>query len=343
LKGGEKVEKMTLFFLKAILFAICFLGGFSIAGALKIANTMAWIPYLGGLIGLIGAVIILEVEKYIKKAPLGSSIGGATGLILGLVVARLLMFPFECFRDEAFLHYLILLSLSGIFGYLGLALGSSKAGEIGKFTASALIPSALSKNLSRYILDTSVIIDGRIADICETGFVEGTLIIPQFILQELHHIADSNDSLKKIRGRRGLDVIEKIQKQKDLEIIFLDQNPLKDNVDAKLVDLALELRGTIITNDFNLNKVAELRGVKVLNLNKLANALKPAVLPGEVLNAQIIREGKTPGQGIAYMDDGTMIVVENARRHIGRTIEVVVTSVLQTGTGRMIFTEIKNG
>ena len=140
------------------------------------------------------------------------------------------------------------------------------------------------------------------------------MIIPQFILQELHHIADSNDPLKKIRGRRGLDVIEKIQKQKDHEVIILDQNPTKDNVDAKLVDLALELNGTIITNDFNLNKVAELRGVKCLNLNKLANALKPAVLSGEVLTVQIIREGKTQGQGIAYMDDGTMVVVENARQ-----------------------------
>ncbi|MFH0787118.1 MAG: PIN domain-containing protein [Pseudomonadota bacterium] len=337
------MEKKTLFFLKALLLAICLLGGYSIAGYLMSADTMPWIPYLGGLFGLIVAVVILGVEKQIKKAPLGSSLGGVLGLVLGLVIGRLLMFPFECFRNEAFLHYFILLSLSSISGYLGMALGSSKAGEIGKLTASALIPPALSKNLSRYLLDTSVIIDGRIADICETGFVEGTLIIPQFILQELHHIADSSDPLKKIRGRRGLDVIEKIQKQKDLEVMILDQNPPKDNVDAKLVDLAMELRGTIITNDFNLNKVAELRGVKVLNLNKLANALKPAVLPGEVLNAQIIREGKTSGQGIAYLDDGTMIVVENARRHIGRTIEVVVTSVLQTGTGRMIFTEIKNG
>jgi len=334
---------MTRFLLKAILIIICLIGGFSIASYFKAVKDIPWIPYLGALIGLIGAFIILEAEKQIKKAPFHSSLGGVTGLVLGLVVARLLMFPFDCFRNDAFLHYLILLSLSGIFGYLGLTLGSDKAEEIGKFASSTLIPSTLSKNLNRYLLDTSVIIDGRIADICETGFVEGTLIIPQFILQELHHIADSNDSLKKIRGRRGLDVIEKIQKQKNLEVMILDQNPPKDNVDAKLVDLALELRGTIITNDFNLNKVAELRGVKVLNLNKLANALKPAVLPGEVLNAQIIREGKTPGQGIAYMDDGTMVVVENARRHIGRTIEVVVTSVLQTGTGRMIFTEIKNG
>ncbi len=340
MKGGEIVNQ---FLLKALLIIICLIGGFFISGRLFETEAIPWIPYLGAFLGLVLAIMVLEIEKQFKKIPLRSSLGGVTGLVLGLVVARLLMFPFDCFRTDTFLHYFILLSLSGIFGYLGLALGSTKAGEIGKFADSALFPSTLSKNQNRYLLDTSVIIDGRIADICETGFVEGTLIIPQFILQELHHIADSNDSLKKIRGRRGLDVIEKIQKQKDLEVMILDRNPPKDNVDAKLVDLALEMHGTIITNDFNLNKVAELRGVKCLNLNKLANALKPAVLPGEVLNAQIIREGKTPGQGIAYMDDGTMVVVENARRHIGRTIEVVVTSVLQTGTGRMIFTEIKNG
>ncbi|OGP52391.1 MAG: twitching motility protein PilT [Deltaproteobacteria bacterium RBG_13_43_22] len=340
MKGGERVNQLIL---KAILILICLIGGYIISDHIGNTEEIPWTPYLGAFLGLILSVIILEVEKQIKKAPLRRSLGGVTGLVLGLVVARLLMFPFDFFRNDVFLHYLILVFLSGIFGYLGLTLGSNKAEGIGKLANSALFPSPLSKNLSRYLLDTSVIIDGRIADICETGFVEGTLIIPQFILQELHHIADSSDSLKKIRGRRGLDVIEKIQKQKDQEVIILDQNPPKDNVDAKLVDLALELNGTIITNDFNLNKVAELRGVKCLNLNKLANALKPAVLSGEVLTVQIIREGKTPGQGIAYMDDGTMVVVENARRHIGKTIEVVVTSVLQTGTGRMIFTEIKNG
>ncbi len=334
---------MNHYFLKAFLFLICLLGGYFITGYLGGTQAPIWFPYLGALFGLIIALIILGIEKQIKKAPLRRSLGGVTGLVLGLLVARLLMFPFECLRNDAFLYYLILVFLSGILGYLGLNLGGIKSEEIGRLANSALIPSNLSKSLSRYLLDTSVIIDGRIADICETGFIEGTLIIPQFILQELHHIADSNDFLKKTRGRRGLDVIEKIQKQKGQEVIILDQNPPKDNVDAKLVDLALELNGTIITNDFNLNKVAELRGVKCLNLNKLANALKPAVLSGEVLTVQIIREGKTPGQGVAYMDDGTMVVVENARRYIGRTIEVVVTSVLQTGTGRMIFTEIKNG
>jgi uncharacterized protein YacL len=337
------VKKVSQYLLKTILIVICLLGGYFITGHFKGTQDVPWLPFLGAFAGLILSAIILVAEKQIRKAPLRRSLGGVTGLVLGLLVARLLMFPFDCFRNDAFLHYLILVFLSSILGYLGLTLGGSKAEEIGRFANSALIPAPLSKNRSRYLLDTSVIIDGRIADICETGFIEGTLIIPQFILQELHHIADSNDPLKKIRGRRGLDVIEKIQKQKEQEVIILDQNPPKDNVDAKLVDLALELNGTIITNDFNLNKVAELRGVKCLNLNKLANALKPAVLSGEVLTVQIIREGKTPGQGIAYMDDGTMVVVENARRHIGKTIEVVVTSVLQTGTGRMIFTEIKNG
>lgn len=334
---------MEHIFLKAFLFFICVMGGFFITRHIWGTQDTPWFPYLGALLGLIISGIVLEIEKQIKKTPLRRSLGGVIGLALGLLVARLLMFPFDWFRNDAFLYYLVLVFLSGILGYLGLTLGGSKAEEIGRLANSALIPSTISKNISRYLLDTSVIIDGRIADICETGFIEGTLIIPQFILQELHHIADSNDPLKKTRGRRGLDVIEKIQKQKDHEVTILDQNPSKDNVDAKLVDLALELNGTIITNDFNLNKVAELRGVKCLNLNKLANALKPAVLSGEVLTVQIIREGKTQGQGIAYMDDGTMVVVENARKHIGRTIEVVVTSVLQTGTGRMIFTEIKNG
>jgi uncharacterized protein YacL len=334
---------MNQYLYKILLMGACIIIGFFITDHLLGTRKIPWVPYGGAILGLVVAAAILGIEKKIKKIPVRNSLGGVIGLVLGLVVARLLMFPFDCFRSDALLYYFILLSFSSICGYLGMSYGSAKAEEIGRLTSSTILPAAPTKNKSHYLLDTSVIIDGRIADICETGFIQGVLIIPQFILQELHHIADSNDSLKKIRGRRGLDVIEKIQNQKDLEVIILDQNPSKDNVDAKLVDLALELQGTVITNDFNLNKVAELRGVKVLNLNKLANALKPAVLPGEILNVQIIREGKTPGQGIAYMDDGTMIVVENARRHIGRTLEVIVTSVLQTGTGRMIFTEIKNG
>ncbi len=334
---------MNQLVMRILLGVLCVLVGFFLTSRLPWASDLPWLPWTGGLAGLLLTLLLLGVEKWMKKIPTRTLVGGITGFLLGLVVARLLMFPFDCLNQDSLLRYLILILLSGVLGYLGLILGSSKAEDISRLADKALLPSTYGKSLSRYILDTSVIIDGRIADICDTGFIKDPLIVPQFILQELHHIADSSDPLKKIRGRRGLEVIEKIQKQKDQTLIILDRNPPKDNVDAKLVDLALELNAIIISNDYNLSKVAELRGVKCLNLNKLANALKPAVLSGEVLNVQIIREGKTPGQGVAYMDDGTMVVVENARRFIGRNIEVVVTSVLQTGTGRMIFSEVKNG
>lgn len=329
--------------LRILLIFLCGSGGYLLGGHIQGGPGLGWAQAVGAVAGLVFAFLIMEWEKILKKTPTRTMLGAIIGFVLGLVVARLLMFPFECFRDAAVLRYAVLILLSASLGYLGLRLGSLKAQDLGRLANKALLPATLSRTPSRYLLDTSVIIDGRIADICETGFIEGTLIIPQFILQELHHIADSVDPLKKVRGRRGLDIIEKIQKKNEPQVIILDQNPPKDNVDAKLVDLALELQATIMTNDFNLSKVAELRGIKCLNINKLANALKPAVLSGEVLTVQIIREGKTPGQGVAYMDDGTMVVVENARRHIGRSIDAVVTSVLQTGTGRMIFAELKNG
>ncbi|MDP1762084.1 MAG: TRAM domain-containing protein, partial [Deltaproteobacteria bacterium] len=193
------------------------------------------------------------------------------------------------------------------------------------------------------ILDTSVIIDGRIADIAETGFLEGTFIVPKFILEELQYIADSPDDLRRTRGRRGLDILKRLQQHNRLKVEFVEDDIPKAGVDSKLVALALKLRAKVMTNDFNLHKVAELQGIEVLNINQLANAMKPAVLPGECLHVQILREGKSQGQGIAYLDDGTMVVIENARRFIGREVEVAVTSVLQTTAGRMIFSEIKNG
>ena len=192
------------------------------------------------------------------------------------------------------------------------------------------------------ILDTSVIIDGRVADICETDFLEGPLIIPQFVLQELQHIADSADNLKRARGRRGLDILNRMQKGDTVEVKVVDEDyPDIKEVDAKLIALAREMNAKIVTNDFNLNKVAQLQGVPVLNINQLANALKPMVLPGEVLHLQIMREGKEQGQGVAYLDDGTMVVVENASRHLGQEVEASVTSILQTTAGRMIFTTLK--
>ena len=188
------------------------------------------------------------------------------------------------------------------------------------------------------VLDTSVIIDGRIADICETGFLDGTLVVPQFVLRELQQVADSSDSLKRNRGRRGLDILQKIQKMAGVHVQIVETDfPEVREVDLKLIELARKMSGKIVTNDFNLNKVAQLRGVAVLNINELANSLKPVVLPGEVLRVFVIKEGKEQGQGVAYLDDGTMVVVDQGRKALGRTIEVTVTSVLQTTAGKMIF------
>ena len=198
------------------------------------------------------------------------------------------------------------------------------------------------KNHPLKILDTSVIIDGRVADICQTGFLEGTIVIPQFVLEELQHIADSSDVLKRNRGRRGLDILNRIQKELAIKVeIYEGDFEEISEVDSKLVKLAKITNGILVTNDFNLNKVCELQNVSVLNINDLANAVKPVVLPGEELTVQVIKDGKEYHQGVAYLDDGTMIVVEEGREYIGKRIEVLVTSVLQTSAGRMIFAKPK--
>jgi len=232
-----------------------------------------------------------------------------------------------------FLHSVILLALP----YLGLVIGGRKGEWLEPGNLVNLFRSAGPRK--RYkILDTSVIIDGRIADICETGFMDGTLVIPQFVLKELQLVADSSDSMKRNRGRRGLDILQKIQKMAGVDVTISDMDfPDVREVDLKLIELARALQGKIVTNDFNLNKVAQLRGVEVLNINELANSLKPVVLPGEIMKVFILKEGKEYNQGVAYLDDGTMVVVDNARKMIGRTIDVVVTSVLQTTAGKMIF------
>jgi uncharacterized protein YacL len=218
---------------------------------------------------------------------------------------------------------------------VGVKVGLQKGQE---FTLQSLGTLKGTEEESFKILDTSVIIDGRIADICETGFIEGVFVIPQFVLRELQHIADSPDAVKRTRGKRGLEILHRMQKSVDLEVRISDQDfPRIKEVDAKLVELGKKTNGTIITNDANLNKVAELQGINVLNINALANALKPIVLPGEEINVYVLKEGKESGQGVAYLDDGTMVVVENGRRFMGRSLDVVVTSVLQTTAGRMIF------
>jgi uncharacterized protein YacL len=236
-------------------------------------------------------------------------------------------------RRVEFLQSFILIVLP----YLGLVLGG-KHGEWLEPARLMTLFRAAGPERRYKILDTSVIIDGRIADVCETGFIDGTLVVPQFVLKELQLVADSGDSLKRNRGRRGLDILQKVQKMSGIEVSISDLDfPDVREVDLKLIELARALQGKIVTNDFNLNKVAQLRGVDVLNVNELANSLKPVVLPGEIMKVFILKEGKEYNQGVAYLDDGTMVVVDNARKMISKTIDIVVTSVLQTTAGKMIF------
>ncbi|MEN6466483.1 MAG: PIN domain-containing protein [Syntrophaceae bacterium] len=282
------------------------------------------------------------MEQGIRKVSLRIIFGGVLGTVTGLVIALLLAYGlnYASLWEKQEIGPFIYILLASILGYLGLVIGSKKSEEFSlPFFGSSSKPV---KSGDYRILDTSVIIDGRIADICETGFIEGNLVVPRFVLEELQHIADSSDSMKRSRGRRGLDILNRMQKAGGINIEIVDQDfPKIKGVDGKLVALAKKAGGKILTNDFNLNKVAELQGIKILNVNDLANALKPVVLPGETMVVKVIKEGKEPGQGVAYLDDGTMVIVDNAVKHQGETVEVTVTSVLQTTAGRMIFSELK--
>ncbi|MHC1745385.1 MAG: PIN/TRAM domain-containing protein [Syntrophobacteraceae bacterium] len=257
-------------------------------------------------------------------------------------MAKLIAYGFTLLENSA-IRVAIFIVLSCIFGYIGMVLGSIKVEELRLPNWSWLVRGGGRGGPAGKILDTSVIIDGRVADIVETGFMSGVLVLPEFVLQELQHIADSSDPTRRVRGRRGLDVIKRLQQEKRIEV-RIDRQDFDNlnEVDAKLVALALRLNAKIVTNDYNLAKVAEVQGIQVLNINQLANALKPVVLPGEVLRLQILREGKEQGQGIAYLEDGTMVVVENASRLLGKEVEVSVTSILQTTAGRLIFTTLKD-
>lgn len=327
--------------LRLLLVVACSVSGYLLASHLPTTHTLGiWIKWVGALAGFIFALLALSIEKIIKKAPLKVIFGGTFGLFLGLVIAQLLGYAFSGLQNST-IRISISVILSCVFGYMGLVLGGKKVEEF-KWPGWGFFAKGSQKKDGGKILDTSVIIDGRVADICETDFLEGPLVIPQFILQELQHIADSADSLKRARGRRGLDILNRMQKGDTVEVKVVDDDyPDIKEVDAKLIALAREMNAKIVTNDFNLNKVAQLQGVPVLNINQLANALKPMVLPGEVLHLQIMREGKEQGQGVAYLDDGTMVVVENASRHLGEEVEASVTSILQTTAGRMIFTTLK--
>jgi uncharacterized protein YacL len=294
-------------------------------------------PLINLALGVSLAVLAVGVEVFLRGTPvtqlLGAFLGAAVGLLLAKGLSEALFWIDHRDQRVAFLHSFILL----IFPYFGLIVGARKGEWLEPSRLMTLFRNAGPERHYK-ILDTSVIIDGRVADLCDTGFIDGTLVIPQFVLKELQLVADSSDSMKRNRGRRGLDILQKIQKMTGVEVVISDVDfPDVREVDLKLIELARTLSGKIVTNDFNLNKVAQLRGVDVLNINELANALKPVVLPGELMKVFILKEGKEYNQGVAYLDDGTMVVVDNARKMISKTIDIVVTSVLQTTAGKMIF------
>jgi uncharacterized protein YacL len=260
------------------------------------------------------------------------------GLLLAAMVGLFLA------RLPWYLGFVISLVVAVVFSYWGVTIGLNRRNEMVALilgparAAGAGVGPASRRRTSETLLDTSVIIDGRITDIAQTGFIEGRLLVPHFVLAELQYIADSSDPLRRNRGRRGLEVLNLLQKEPLVDIEFIDEDvPEVNEVDAKLIRLARKRQAAIMTNDYNLNRVAQLEGVRILNLNNLANALKPVVIPGEEMEVLVIKEGKEQNQGVGYLDDGTMIVVENGRRFINQTISVVVTSVLQTSAGRMIF------
>lgn len=295
-------------------------------------------PWISAGAGGLIAVCIIVFELRIRRATLKTLIGAAVGSILGILGAYLigsLIDRQDSIDPEA--KTFLTLSLTFFMAYVGLMVGAAKGDYLDLSALGGIFSDKVARRDLK-ILDTSVIIDGRIADVAETGFLTGSLIIPQFILRELQQVADSPDSSKRQRGRRGLDMLNRLQNNSSLDIQIVETDfPSVREVDLKLIELGKQLDAVIVTNDFNLNKVSQLRGVSVLNINELANALKPVVLPGEAMRVFILKEGKEYNQGVAYLDDGTMVVVDNARRLIGKNADIAVTSVLQTTAGKMIF------
>jgi uncharacterized protein YacL len=292
--------------------------------------------------GLIGGfalgILAVAIEYCLKWIPSKNIVLGTLGFCAGLATSWLILYTFVTI-GEMRIPYFPQTAFSLVMGYLGFAIAVKHAPQIQMSDSNIVFNRAASRDVK--ILDTSVIIDGRIADLCETGFISGKLMIPHFVLNELQRIADSSDSLKRKRGRRGLDVLNNLQTSAyvTVQITHKDYTNIKE-VDAKLVKLGEELTASVLTTDFNLNKVAEIQGVQVLNINDLANALKPVVLPGEDLRIFLVKEGKEYNQAVGYLDDGTMVVVDNGRKHINQKVDVMVTSVLQTSAGKMIFTKM---
>jgi len=355
---------MGVWLLRGVFILVCGFVAFQVAVSFpvtvsepeKAPKWLVLVPYLISVAGATFGAVLVAVERLVRRKPVVDKlVPPAVGLILGLVTGYFLtryVVEFwwapsgdagdiaETALTEAISAYLTI-GLMLVFGFFGLSLGMAGAPKTDELVERAFIKGR-GKSSSPKILDTSTIIDGRIADICDSGFMEGTLIIPRFVLRELQNIADSADPLRRARGRRGLDMLNKIRESTDKIDVEIYEVELQDNekVDTKLVEMAKRLDAKIITNDFNLNKVAQIDKVSVLNVNDLANAVKPAVLPDEQMIVKVMKEGKEPGQGIGYLDDGTMVVVDGGKSYMSREIRVVVTSVLQTAAGKMIFAKV---
>ncbi len=335
---------MTLAFIRSFFVIISTIVGYQI-GILLTTFSPYW-PISAAAIGFLISLIIILAEFSMRKVSLSGLSAGVFGFVFGLLMAKLITDSFilkSINQMNETLALVMQVVLTLIFCYFGMTLAIR-----GKDEFNLIIPYVKFTRQDRRdditIIDTSVIIDGRIIDLCETGFIGGRFIVPRFVLRELQQIADSSDSLKRNRGRRGLDILNKMQKNVKMDVKIHEEDfPDIIETDAKLVKLTKLLRGRVFTNDYNLNKVAELQGVQVLNINELSNALKPVMLPGEVVEVKVVKEGKEHNQGIGYLDDGTMIVVEGGRQLIGQRKKVAVTSVLQTAAGRMIFAKAING
>lgn len=331
---------MTLLFIRIFFVILSTVIGF-FTGTSFISSEIKW-GFIGAIAGFFAAIILITFESWMRKISVRNLSAAVFGLIFGLFMSWVLTSAIKLIPMDPRAFSTIQITLTLIFCYLGMVIAIR-----GKDEFNLVIPYVKFTRQDQrdevILLDTSVIIDGRIADICSTKFIEGRMVIPRFVLKELQQIADSSDALKRNRGRRGLDILNKIQKDTTMDV-RIEEEDFADipDVDAKLVKLAKLLGAKILTNDYNLNKIAQLQNITVLNINDLANSLKPVVLPGEILETRIVKEGKEFNQGVAYLEDGTMVVVDNTRHLIGQTIKVVATSVLQTSAGRMIFAKPEN-
>jgi len=326
---------MTLIFIRIFFVILSVIIGFQVGSFTQTGASD--FSVLGASIGFLAAVLIIIFEFTMRKVSVRGLSSAVFGLLFGLIMAKLVSDTMTLISMDKNLVYSLRVILTLIFCYLGMIMAMRGRDEF-----NIIVPyvkfSRQDQKDEMILLDTSVIIDGRIADVCKTGFLDGKFIVPRFVLKELQQIADSSDSLKRERGRRGLDILGKLQKSQNIDIKIHNEDfaDIKE-VDLKLVKLAKVLDAKIFTNDYNLNKVSEIQGIRVLNINELSNALRPVVLPGEMLETRLIKEGKEYNQGVGYLEDGTMIVVDNGRRLIGQNVNVVVGSVLQTAAGRMIF------